>query len=180
MKNQGLSSFQIFMPLVCFLILGACSTRPILKMPPSPTYVREYKHLTVRAAHPGMVDTGIFLNQGDRYLICATGRVKLRHQREVGPSRLYARVGNNLYLPAVAPGSNAGLYRSKYSGQLRLGVLDGGFNENGHAFVPDRYLDNSGRFSVDIIVWQSDDLLQIEKSLTDLEESNQGRKLHLK
>ena len=60
-----------------FLLITGCS-KPILKMPKSlPPIVKEYKHITLYGNYARMVNTGLYLNEGDIFSILATGSVDL-------------------------------------------------------------------------------------------------------
>lgn len=176
MKVKKFYAVYIFFFILFLVLFIGCSKAPILKMPESPPpIVRYYKHITLYGNSPGMLNTGIYLNQGDLYSILAEGTVRLHPGRRTSPSeRLYTIIGKSHYFPALPSGIHTTISASDYSGNLYLGILDGGFTANGNALNPDRYKDNSGSFRVDILVWESDDILQIENFLVELDKRNPG------
>jgi hypothetical protein len=132
--------------------------KPILKMPkPLPPIVKQYRHKTIHGIIPGMQNTGIYLNKGDVYSILATG-VLSNGRRKFGPwsGRMIARIGNNYYFPPVF-GYHACTNKASDSGNLYLGIIDGKVTRYGGPLNPERYRDNSGSFSVDIVVWETED-----------------------
>jgi len=76
------------------MVLG-CSTAPVLKMPESlPPIVKEYKHITIYGNHPGMVNTGVYLNKGEYLGIFVKGELIGPAQFPMGPiQRLLVRFG---------------------------------------------------------------------------------------
>jgi tetratricopeptide (TPR) repeat protein len=144
---------------------------------PLPSIVDQYQHVTVLSSRPSMMDTGVYLEKGDTYSIFADGTITIGRGR-VGPyTRLWAIIGSSPIFKPVPTVQNTGLLTAKYSGELKLGVLDGGFDDNGNALLPDRYRDNAGAFSVDIIVWKENDLNRIEEFLVQLEEKTPKREM---
>jgi hypothetical protein len=155
-----------------------CS-KPILKMPkPLPSIVKQYKHKTIYGSFPGMQNTGIYLNEGDLYSILATGKISPGPRSvEFGPwtGLFTARIGKNYhFLPLL------GVYGSTNtaddSGILYLGIIDGGVSCYGEPLRPKRYGDNSGSFSVDIIVWKTNDYVQIADFFEKMLEKDPGNK----
>jgi hypothetical protein len=133
---------------------------------PLPSIVKQYKHKTIYGSIPGRQSTGVYLNEGDVYTILATGRVDRGENvqvRFVGAAGPYfvSMVGKNLYFIATGSGMSARTITSSYSGNLYLGILDGGIDLYGRSIQPHRYEDNTGSFSVDIIVWEREDYIQI-------------------
>jgi tetratricopeptide (TPR) repeat protein len=176
MKDKKLYSVFIFFTFFFLNLFIGCSKNPILTMPESPPpIVRDYKHIKLFGNSAGMMSTGIYLKKGDLYSILAEGTVNIRPGRRTSPSeRLYTMIGKSHYFPALPSGIHTAITAADYSGNLYLGILDGGFTAKGNALNPDRYKDNSGSFRVDILVWASDDILQIENFLVELEKKNPG------
>jgi hypothetical protein len=150
-------------------MLTGCSKPPVLKMPkPLPSIVKQYKHKTLLGNVPGMQNTGIYLNQGDLFSILATGSIDIwplgtryiSHDVRPGHGRFIARIGKNSYFPAVF-GDNAGIHTADNSGKLYLGIADGKVDRYGQPYRPELYEDNYGYFNVDIIVWKTDDYVQV-------------------
>ena len=160
------------------LFLWACASSPVLRMPDSrPPIVKTYRHVTISSRRASYQDTGVHLKKGDRYSIFAEGEVKVGGWGNSPSIRLWARIGTGPQFRAVEGILNTGLYKAKHEGALKLGVLDGGFKENGKALIPQRYTDNSGAFRVDIIVWENDDLAMIESFLEQLAHHNPQHEL---
>jgi hypothetical protein len=154
-----------------FLFTTGCS-KPILKMPETlPPIVKEYKHMTLYGNHPGMVNTGLYLNKGDFFSALATGSIDLwpsgHIYRDVTPdygwplmARIGKGVGDNSYL-RLFRGRNGTAEAARRSGNLYLGIKDGGVDTYGEPLKPHYYRDNLGFFAVDIIVWEKEDYFQI-------------------
>ncbi len=172
-------SYVRYYSIICFIIFIGCSTKPIIKMPDSlPPVVKAYKHMTIHAYRPGLVDTGIFMEEGDIYAIVATGKIDIggnwQSDRNSTPSYggLLAKIGNNSYFSPPFRGNDTVVSKSDYSGKFSLGISDGGLTFKGYAVHPDWYSDNRGSFSVDIFVWSSNDILKIEPFLQSLDHTN--------
>jgi hypothetical protein len=172
-------------PVFCFsiisflLMLTACS-KPILKMPkPLPPIVQQYKHKTIHGNIPGMQGTGVYLNEGDFYSILATGRINLGLGRDdFGPwsGWFTARIGKNYHFPAIVGGYYASTHTALDSGKLYLGIVDGRVTNYGEPRYPQWYRDNSGSFSVDIIVWEKEDYVQIADFFEKLQQEDPENK----
>ncbi len=142
-------------------MLIGCS-KPILKMPkPLPSIVKQHKHKVIHGDFPGMRNTGIYLNKGNLYSILAMGSISLGpRSHDIGPwsGRFVARIGkNHIFMPL----SVASTLKASDSGKLYLGIEDGKMSVYGVPSQPRWYQDNSGYFSVDIIVWEREDYVQI-------------------
>ncbi|UCE33216.1 MAG: caspase family protein [Deltaproteobacteria bacterium] len=198
MKREAFLSSLCCLFITSFLMLAGCS-KPILKMQkPFPPIVREYEHVTLNGNRPGMLNTGVYLNKGDVYSILARGSINTSpskpgyHYVTPGSSRFHARIGKNwLFRPMVY--SNAAIHRAFYSGELFLGIQDGKLGWYGKPEHPEYYKDNTGTFSVGIVVWESEDYVQIadffermkaehpnEKAIIDaLNDANRYKELYL-
>jgi len=169
-----------------FLLISGCS-KPILKMPKSlPPIIKEYKHITLYGNRPGMRNTGIYFNEGDLYSILATGSIDvwsrgappLYPYHDVRPENgwlLIARVGKNLTFNPLW-GSNSVQTYSTYSGKLYVGIKDGDVDVYGRPLNPKYYDDNTGSFSVDIIVWEREDWVQITDFFEKMKEEDPNNK----
>lgn len=107
MKLQSFPRSLCCLFISFFLVFTGCST-PILKMPQQlPSIIKEYKHITIPAWNPDLVNTGVYLNKGDSYSILADEFFKKYYLR--------ARIGEETVFPEV--------YQSKslVSGYLFLG-----------------------------------------------------------
>jgi hypothetical protein len=167
-------------------VITGCS-KPILKIPKSlPPIIKEYKHITLYGNRPGMRNTGIYLSEGETYSILATGSIDVwsqgappRYQyHDVRPEDgwpLMARVGKNLTFRPLW-GSKSILTHSTYSGNLYLGIQDGDVDTYGRPLNPKYYDDNTGSFSVDIIVWEREDWVQIADFFEKMKENDPNNK----
>jgi hypothetical protein len=167
-------------------VITGCS-KPILKMPkPLPPIIKEYKHITLYGNRPGMRNTGIYFNEGDVYSILATGSIDvwsrgappLYKYHDVRPENgwpLMARFGKNLTFNPLW-GSNSVHTYSTYSENLYLGIKDGDVDVYGRPLNPKYYDDNTGSFSVDIIVWEREDWVQITDFFEKMKEKDPNNK----
>lgn len=185
-RNRLVCCFSI--PL--FLLITGCS-KPVLKMPKSPPpIVKEYKHITLYGNRPGMVNTGIYLNEKDPYSILATGSVDLWvagapanfKYHDVRPehgwpfmARIGKGVGDNLCFPPLWNGNGFTL-AAWGSGNLHLGIRDGEVDAYGEPLKPVYYKDNVGFFGVDIIVWEKEDYVQIADFFEKMKKNDPNNK----
>ena len=178
--RRFLSSF-FYLFISPFLIYPGCSSTPNLKMTKSlPPIVKEYKHITLYGNRPGMMDTGIYLKKGALYTILATGSINFNwHGRyDVRPEQgwpFMVRVGKNPYFRGFF-GYNSDTYRSNQSGNLYVGTRRGDVNSYGEPANPELYQDSSGSFSVDIIVWNREDWVQITDFFEKIKERDPKNK----
>jgi hypothetical protein len=185
MKDQKASHLRIvFVSLILASALG-CATEPTVKMPESfPASVKAYKHFTVWAGNPGMKRTGVHLNKLDTYTIVATGSMDhcMRggcEYRDVRPEHgwpLIARIGEGNYFSALARGYGGNTRVTFDSGELYLGYRSGELYPSGDPKRPEWYRDDSGSYSVTIIVWASDDYQTIAGFLQQLKQKDPKNK----
>ncbi|MBW1672812.1 MAG: caspase family protein [Deltaproteobacteria bacterium] len=198
MKRHKL--FIIFSCIFVFLFLMAlgCVTTStsVLKMPESlPPIVKEYKHITLNANIPGMMNTGVYLNDGETYSVLATGSIDLwpaglghappadYKYHDVRPEHgwpLMARVGEkkgvmNRYFSPLWQ-ANGHTQTAWSSGNLYLGVRDGPVDSYGEPLNPRYYNHNTGFFKVDIIVWHREDYVQIVDFFEEMKGKDQDNK----
>ena len=130
-----------------------------------PPIVKEYKHMMLYGQTPGMQNTRIHLNEGQPYSILATGSIYMNDQYpNVRPKDgwpLMARVGKNRYSRSFRGGHSGSITRAYHSGDLYLGIKRGPVNPYGEPDHPEYYRHSTGSFSVDIIVWEKEDYIQI-------------------
>ena len=181
MKWQRFLSYFCYLFIPSFLVITGCS-KPILKMPKTlPPIVKEYKHIVLYGNQPGMQNTGIYLKEGDTYSILAIGAIdrKFWKNRIVKPEYgwpLMVRIGKkNPYIKPL-PGTNASIVLSYYSGNLYLGLYDGKPDLYGEPRKPRAFKDNTGYFSVDIIVWEREDWVQIADFFEKMKEKDPNNK----
>jgi len=182
MKLEAFLSSLCCLFITSFLMLAGCS-KPILKMPKSlPPIIKDYKHVTVYGTHPGMKNAGVYVKEGDLYSILATGSIDTwpkgprGHDMRPGSGRFIARIGKNMYFFPILFGDNAAINIAQDSGNLYLGLADGKVTHYGEPLNPEYYKDNIGYFSVDIIVWQSDDYVQIAEFFEKTREKDSDNK----
>jgi hypothetical protein len=153
-KNSYPLSSRIFLSCFLFIIaplflISGCATTPVIKMPaPLPDIVKEYKSMNI---NPWGTEykTGVRVKEGDFISIIARGEV---HQPsssvKIGPyNMIIGRIG-----PKGWPwmyGRRTMLLRAEENGEIFLRI----------ALSPQIAL--YGSFSVDIIVWEKGDRLQI-------------------
>jgi len=169
-----------------FLLITGCS-KPILKMPESlPPIIKEYKHITLYGNRPGMRNTGIYFNEGDVYSILATGSIDLWPRgapplykyHDVRPEHAWPfmmRIGNVPYKTPLWL-TNAFTTNSHWRGDLFLGIRDGDVDLYGRPLNPEYYDNNTGSFSVDIIVWGREDWVQITDFFEKMKEKDPTNK----
>ena len=175
---------KFILPLIlCFLILIGCSP-PIVKMPKTlPPIVKEFKHITLQGNNPGMVDTGIHLIPGDVFTILATGSIDFCpggtcDYHNVTPDLgwpLMLRIGQTPYLRPFWK-SNTATGNSTFSGNMYFGIRKGDVDNYGEPLNPRLYQYSSGYFSVDIIVWEKEDYVQIADFLEEMKERDPNNK----
>ena len=136
------------------------SAPEIQRPDPLPSYIREYKSLRIYG-NRNKVDTGIKLYEGDVYSIIASGRVNLGGMK-VGPnSGVFQKYIGRTYLGSVFYSGTSGIvFKAATSGQLYLGIADS---------YPD---DNSGSFSVVVIVWENENYDHISEFFGELSINN--------
>lgn len=181
----SLLSLSLFIP--SFLVFLGCSTT-ILKMPEiQPAIVKEYKHIRLYGGYPRMVDTDIHLKKGDTFSILAIGSIdhwpsphapldfKYHDVRPEHGWPFMVRIGKNSFRTPLI-NRNAVSITSEYSGNLFLGTRDGNVDRHGNPTNPEYYRDNSGFFSVDIIVWTQEDYAQISAFFNKMKAKDPGNK----
>ena len=170
----------IFLSMIVIVLLGGCS-RPNIDIntgKPLPPIIKTYKHYTVPAGVAGLRSTGVYLNKEDMVSILATGSMDFcatvhcppsqRKNSHVTPDQrwpLIARVGKTAtYFNPISWSKNSGTINGQ-EGQLYLGYRGGRLRHDGYPFHPEWYRWHAGSFSVDIIVWASDNSEQIVEFL---------------
>lgn len=163
MKWQRVVSYFCYILIPSFLLITGCS-KPILKMPESlPPMIKEYKHLTI-SGYKNLKHTGIYINKEDIYSILVTGKISNPYQ-DASNWTLQARIGkeNPNLLPRFIYNTYTG--RSQYSGYLYVGTE-----------VEKYFQDITGSFSVDIIVWEREDYVQIADFFEKMKEKDPTNK----
>jgi hypothetical protein len=201
MKVYTMKRHKLFIVFGCLIVfhflmaLGCVTTSTsVLKMPEGlPPIVKEYKHITLNGNIPGMMNTGIYINQGETYSILAIGSIDLwpaglgraapadYKYHDVRPEHgwpLMARVGgkegvlNRYFCPLSLV--NGYTQNAWSSGNLYLGIKDGPVDVYGEPLNPHYYNHNTGSFKVDIIVWQKEDYVQIADFFEQMKAKDQN------
>jgi len=167
MKIHASALFN-FLFVVCLFQLSGCAT-PNLDMPERlPPIIRDYKFISYHGNTPNMIDTGIYLHEGDTYSILATGGINLGPKGGISTNVIRAE-GYRRFMLKIGDGGvdyplwgENGITTSTYfSGKLYLGLRDGWVDYFGKPSRPEWYANNKGLFNVDIIVWEKKDWVQI-------------------
>lgn len=131
-----------------------------------------------------MQNTGIHLGKGDLYSILATGSIDMCPggtcgYNDVRPEDgwpLMVRIGNHQYFRPLHRGINAETATAYQSGNLFVGYRTGKVNPYGEPFNPEYYHDDTGAFHVDVIVWQTDDFVEIADVFESMKAENPKNK----
>jgi uncharacterized caspase-like protein len=140
-----------------------------------PDIVKEYKSVVVHGNRPGMQDSGVRVKEGDYIMILADGEIDVRPAKGG-----YTRSPNGSLLIRIGEKNFAWRYYDAYliatavkeNGNIYLGVPDGPMNRYGEPSKPEYYLDNSGYFVADIIVWKQNDPIRIADVLEEASRNN--------
>ncbi|MFH1982299.1 MAG: caspase family protein [Pseudomonadota bacterium] len=173
------SKWRILVSLTLLSLVGCVTAKPNVDIPsPLPDAVAQYHHMTLYAGTTGLVSTGIQLREGDLYSVLATGKMNFCPKggcssQLVTPEQgwpLVGRVGDTPYLQVLPDNTNA-YTRTLYhpaAGELFIGYKAGSLRADGYPDNPDWYANDSGQFSVDIIVWNTKDRVQIANFIENL------------
>ena len=175
-RSSAVVSFSLLVILFLLsLILTGCAA-PVIKMPkPMPDIVKEYKSVVVHGNRPGMQDSGVRVKEGDYIMILADWEIDVRPAKGG-----YTRSPNGSLLIRIGEKNFAWRYYDAYliatavkeNGNIYLGVPDGPMNRYGEPSKPEYYLDNSGYFVADIIVWKQNDPIRIADVLEEASRNN--------
>jgi hypothetical protein len=184
MKCRGFGSSSLISIIFLLSILIGCS-KPVLRMPkPLPDTIKRYTHITLRSGVSGMQNTGIHLSKGDLYSVLATGSIDMCPggtcvYHDVRPEDgwpLMVRIGNHQYFRPLQRGINAETATAYQSGNLFVGYRAGKVNPYGEPFNPEYYHDDTGAFHMDVIVWQTDDFVEIADVFESMKAENPKNK----
>ncbi len=127
-----------------------------------------------------MLSTGIYLKQGDRYSILATGGISYYSRPAERPEQgtiLMARIGKkSRFFYPLSVGHNASTRNAHDSGNLYMGYRFGPADKYGEPLKPGYYAHNEGSFTVDIIVWEREDYVQIAELFEKIKEKHPKNK----
>ncbi len=171
---------------LCLLTIACgCATSAVKLSGPLPPVVKEHKHFMLWGGVPGMQDTGVQLARGQLYTILATGSIDCCiytpscEYHDVRPEHgwpLLARIGDNPYSSPLVTKTNARTLMALYSGNLHLSYWTGKIDAFGNPLQPHYYKDDSGYFSIDVIVWAEEDWGQMEDFIRKLKEKDPSSK----
>jgi hypothetical protein len=170
--------FGFIFALVLIVALSLLPTRrvdsSVTKMPkPLPDIVKSYKSVTVQAGIPGMHRAGVEVNQGDFITILAKGAIDILPVR--GNKNLYGPKGVLLFLLSESDRlreyTGPEFIEIKETGQIYLGYRGSLMSPQGKPSHPENFNNDTGSFSVDIIVWKTDNPEVIIKFLGQLSSS---------
>ena len=164
----------VFAVSIITVIIGCSSPNmPVDTGKSLPPVIKTYKHLTLRGGQIGMQKTGVFIDKNELYTIMATGRIdfcpggncKLHDIRPELGWPFIARIGSGsqFFMP-LSGEKNSATIESLLSGELFIGYQNQTGEQtklSGEPYYPKRYRDDSGFYSVDIIVWSTKDYIQI-------------------
>jgi hypothetical protein len=164
-------------PLVFFLlglslIFAGCTAPPVIRMSKTlPDILKQHKSTTVHGDRPGMYNTGVYVKKGDQITFIGKGEITYWPQKgmSTGPadSKLLIRIGKKA--PAQRfYGFWSGVFKAMEEGDIYLGFEDGGFYPSGEPKNAQNYLDNTGYFVIDILVWRDSDPVRISDFLEEL------------
>jgi Caspase domain len=185
MQTQKLS-LLLFYLFICLLLMPVGCSKPILKTSePFPPIVQEHKHIILNAGFAGMKNTGVMLTFGQRYSILAEGSIdycpgkNCSAGHNVRPEQAWpfiARIGDSNWFNPFILRSNGSLSTAFNSGYLFLGYRKGPIDQFGEPLHPEYYRRDTGGFSVDIIVWRENDLVQITDFLAKVKNEDPNNK----
>jgi len=166
--------------ILVLIFTSGCASSALKVDGPLPSIVKEHKHVVLYGNHPGLRDTGVSLRRGDFFTVLATGSIDMCSsggcpQRDVRPEAgwpLMGRIGESPVFQPIYSGPTSLIREALFSGKLQLGVRDGPVDLQGNPLRPEYYQNNSGFFSVDILVWREKDLDQIEDFFKQMKEKN--------
>ena len=181
MKSQRTCRVKSFSAALMMLLILGCAAEPVVKMPESlPSSVKSYKHFTLWGRTTGMKSTGVYLNKTDTYTILATGSLDFCSRggcdhRDVRPEHgwpLVARIGTGTFFGPLPRDYGGATLTALDSGELYLGYREGDLLPSGEPKRPEWYLDDTGSFSITILVWAKDDYRAIAAFLQQMKQKD--------
>jgi hypothetical protein len=162
--------FEMALILVLLLIQMGCATSAVLKMPkPLPDIIKNYKSVKIWAGSVGLNHTGVKVEQGDYITILAKGSINLWPAR--GKVYLYGPKFLLLFLlgenDSLRQYIGPELIEIKENGGIHLGYRGSEMSLHGKPLSPELFKDDIGSFTVDIIVWKTNDPSLITKFLKE-------------
>ena len=179
-KNSFLPALG-YLFIFAFLTILGCTTSN-LKLPKSlPPIIKEYKNVPILGSQAGMKNTGVYIESGDLYSVLATGSMDFgawTAYRNVTPEMgwpFMIRIGES-YAFHPLRGNNSVTSTSYQAGYLHVGYQRGPVSSSGEPTNPQWYGYTKGHFSVDIIVWQKQDWVQIADFFARMNERSPANK----
>lgn len=136
----------------------------------------------MNAKRVGLVNTGVYIEKNELYTILATGTIDMwpghgQGSRKYKPEDgwpIMARFGKDGYAFEPIPKfkNSDTLYNHNVSGELYMGYRSGSVDSRGNPKNPTVYEDDTGGFTVDVIVWKEEDYAQIYDFLKEMSERN--------
>jgi len=188
MKRQRLLSMSCYFFILSLLMINGCSRSilPIDKNEPLPPIIKSFKHTSIPAGIDGMRNTGVFIDVEDTYTIMATGSIDFCPRGGCGYNNVRPEDGwpvmakikkDGFFFRPISKGRNYVTAKNWKSGYLYLGYRTGNVDLHGKALNPEYYRDDTGSFSVDIIVWKKDDYVQIAAFLEKMKARDPNNKV---
>jgi len=159
--------FGIALALALLLVPMRDANSSVIKMPkPLPDIVKTYKSAKVWSGSAGINRIGFKVNRGDYITILAKGTINAwpakGKEYEYGPKALLVfLLGDNDYPWKQYKGPE--LMEVKEDGDIYVGYRGSELTPYGRPIRPDYFSDDAGSFSVDIIVWKTNDPKLIAK-----------------
>ncbi len=152
--------FGLFAAMAILFVHGDDAISSVLKMPkPLPDIVKSYKSVTLHAKKAGMYPTGVQFQRGDFMTILAEGSINVfpGRGREFirGPkAALLFRFGKKGFARHY---DGPALIETPEDGVLHLGYAASAMYFSGNPVRPEYYEDDTGAYTVDVIVWGTKD-----------------------
>jgi hypothetical protein len=168
--------YRLFVLFIITALANGCVAEPNLKLSGNPPdIIKSYKHVSIMGGNSKMKDTGVRIEKGEVYTVLVTGSIDFCPKggcqwRRVTPDLgwpFIARVGDpgtsGYFRPLSTYNNSNHITKTHYSppGNLFVGYKEGPLDTNGNALRPEWYRDDIGAFSVDVIVWQTEDWIRI-------------------
>jgi len=163
--------FEIALATTLSLIPIESASPSVIKMPkPLPEFVKSYKSVKVWSGSAGINRTGFKVNRGDYITLLAKGTINVwpakGKEYAYGPKALLVfLLGDNDYPWKQYKGPE--VMEVKENGDIYLGYRGSELSPYGRPFRTDFYIDDTGSFSVDIIVWKTNDPKMMTKFLEE-------------
>lgn len=188
MNRQRLFSLLYYVFIMFVFVVNGCfnPVLPIAENESLPPIVKTFKTTAITGGFSGMRNTGVYINKGDTYTVYATGSIDYCPSGSCGYNNvkpkdgwpIIAKIGENGFpFRLLMEGKNSRTVSSLvYSGNLFLGYVQGKMDISGNPKNPEYYVDDSGSFTIDIIVWEKEDYVRIAAFQNEMKERDPGNK----